>query len=94
MNSLHQSWFAALGQPTIASDCDDVAGYLRGLGLNAAMPIHMVRTWQEAEALTRQPAGSWWEREEAERKRLEAQLGLRLSDADLVALTDSQMRGS
>ena len=89
MNNLHHSWFAVLGQATSPGECDEVAGYLRSLGLDVATPIRAVQSWQEAGQLTRQPAGLWWAREEAERKRLEAQVGLRLSDADLVTLTDS-----
>jgi hypothetical protein len=89
MNNLHHSWFAVLGQATGPDEGDAVAGYLRGLGLDAATPIRAVQSWQEAGQLTRQPAGLWWAREETERKRLEAQVGLRLSDADLVTLTDS-----
>lgn len=89
MNNLHHSWFAVLGQATSPGEGDAVADYLRGLGLDAATPIRAVQSWQEAGQLTRQPAGLWWAREETERKRLEAQVGLRLSDADLVTLTDS-----
>jgi len=76
------AWFAVLGIPPTRAEGDDLAAYMAGLQLPANTPVVLVEDWQRASALTRAPGGdmSWWDREEAERKRLTAKVG----DADAV----------
>ncbi len=77
------AWFAACGSPLESSDLGDARAYLHALGVASTMPIEPVASWEHAELVIRNPAWDslWWEREEAERKRLlEACVG-RLGDA-------------
>jgi hypothetical protein len=76
------AWFAVLGIALTRVEQDDLAAYAGGLQLPAQTPIDLVDNWLTASALTRAPGGdmSWWDHEEAERKRLTALIG----DADAV----------
>ena len=76
------AWFAVLGIALTRVEQDDLAAYAGGLQLPAQTPVELVDDWLTASTLTRAPGGdmSWWDREEAERKRLTAQVG----DADAV----------
>jgi len=76
------AWFSVLGLPLTRAENEDLAAYLAGLQLPADIPLVLVEDWPRASSLTRAPGGdlSWWDREEAERKRLTAQVG----DADLM----------
>ena len=76
------AWFSVLGIALTRAEQDDLAAYLTGLQQPAGLPIVLVDDWPRATALTRAPGGdmAWWDREEAERKRLTAQVG----DADAV----------
>jgi len=76
------AWFAVLGIALTRAEQDDLAVYLAGLQLPAQTLVTLVDDWPIASTLTRAPGGdlSWWDREEAERKRLTAQVG----DADAV----------
>jgi hypothetical protein len=76
------AWFAVLGIAPTRVEEDDLAAYVAGLGLPAQIPLKLVDDWHTASTLTRAPGGdmSWWDREEAERRRLTAQVG----DAEAV----------
>jgi len=76
------AWFSVLGIAPTRAENIDLAAYIAGLQLPADSPVVLVDDWTRASALTRAPGGdmSWWDREEAERKRLTAQVG----DADAV----------
>lgn len=84
-----QSWFSVLGEPLGESEREDIAAWLRGLGLDAGTEVQQVGSWEEASSLTHQATGEWWMREEAERKRLEPLAKLSLSDRDLITVTDT-----
>ena len=72
------AWFSALGEPLGEDEERDIASYLGGLGLRAA--VLRVTTWEEARDFCRRPADAWWRAEEMERARLEK--GARLDPAD------------
>ncbi len=69
---LSAAWFSACGLALEASDVREVAGYLAELGADAATRVEPVASWDQAELIIRSPMWepAWWEREEAERKRL------------------------
>jgi hypothetical protein len=71
------SWFAALGEPLTDGDRTDAVAYAEALGLGA-LAIDPARNWPEAERLLRIPDTSgWWDREEALRKTLIADVETR-----------------
>jgi len=76
------AWFSVLGIAPTRAENDDLAAYMAGLGFPSATPVVLVEEWSVASSLTRAPGGDmgWWDREEAERKRLTAQVG----DTDAV----------
>ncbi|HEX4330204.1 MAG TPA: hypothetical protein VH105_25675 [Burkholderiales bacterium] len=71
------AWFAVLGIALTRVEQDDLTAYAGGLQLPAQTPVMLVEDWKTASTLTRASGGdmSWWDREEAERKRLTAQIG-------------------
>lgn len=71
------AWFAVLGIAPTRVEAEDIAAYVAGLELPPQTATVLVEEWSGAGALTRAPGGdmSWWDREEAERKRLTAQVG-------------------
>jgi hypothetical protein len=87
--ALEAAWFATLGEPLGEAETADIAAYLAGLGLATRGPTLVVASWQEAEAVARQPAGRWWSAEEAERARLERAARLDPADREWLALTDA-----
>ena len=71
------SWFAALGEPLTDGDRADAVAYAEALGLGR-LAIDRARDWPEAERLLRRPDTSgWWDREEALRKTLLAEVETR-----------------
>jgi hypothetical protein len=76
------AWFSVLGMVLTRNEEEDLAAYMAGLGLAAATPVTLAQDWPTVSALTRAPGGdmAWWDREEAERKRLTLKVG----DADAV----------
>ncbi len=86
---LHAAWFSALGEPLCDGEREEVAAYLAGLGLAQRLPLLAVQSWPQAAGIIRSPAGDWWQAEEAERARLEAQARLDPSDAQWLALTET-----
>lgn len=76
------AWFAVLGIALTRAEQGDLSAYVTGLQLAPQTGVELVQDWHAAAALTRAPGGdmSWWDREEAERKRLTARIG----DADAV----------
>jgi len=82
------AWFSALGQPLDDDERNEIAGYLAGLGMNANLPVHQARTWQEAGELCRRPSDEWWRAEEAERERLERGVRLDPADPEWLALNE------
>jgi len=83
------SWFAALGEPLTDGDRADAVAYAEALGLGR-LAIDRARDWPEAERLLRVPDTSgWWNREEALRKTLLADIGMRFPERALwTALTE------
>ncbi len=85
----HAAWFSTLGAPLGAGEDADIAAYLAALGLVPKLPTLAVASWQQAAEILRNPEGAWWEREEAERARLEQAVRLDPADREWLALTDT-----
>jgi hypothetical protein len=85
---LDGAWFSALGAPLDETERADIAAYLRGLGLPADLPVRAASTWKDAAHLCRQPAGAWWDAEEAERARLERSARLDPAQAAWLQVTE------
>jgi hypothetical protein len=86
---LHAAWFSTLGAPLGEGEEADIAAYLAGLGLAPALPTLLVESWEQAAAIVRKPAGAWWDREEAERARLEQSVHLDPADREWLTLTEA-----
>jgi len=84
-----EAWFSVLGEPLSDDETREIAAYLAGLGLNAAMPIHQALTWKEAGELCRAPSDEWWRAEEDERTRLERSARLDPADPQWLALNEA-----
>ena len=77
------SWFAALGEPLTDGDRADAIAWAEALGLGP-LAIDQARDWPEAERLLRIPDTSgWWNREEALRKTLLADVETRFPERAL-----------
>jgi hypothetical protein len=65
-------WFFMLGEPLSPSELAQVAGYLRGLGLDAALPVESVPDFAGAAKVIAHPEWNrgWWDAERRERDRL------------------------
>jgi hypothetical protein len=83
---VNEAWFSALGEPLGDREKDELAAYLHGLGLNPAMPLRRVSSWQEAAALCNSRSVEWWQTEEAERERLARSTKLDPADRDWLDL--------
>jgi hypothetical protein len=84
-----EAWFSALGEPLGDDEANEIAGYLAGLGMDPAMPVRGVSSWQEAGELCRTPSDEWWRAEEAGRARLERSARLDPADPDWLALNEA-----
>jgi hypothetical protein len=84
-----EAWFGILGEPLSDDEAREIAAYLAGLGMNAAMPIHQARTWKEAGERCRTPSDEWWRAEEDERTRLERSARLDPADPQWLALNEA-----
>ena len=80
------AWFAALGEPLTDGDRADADSYAKALGLGTLV-LGQARDWPEAERVLKAPDWSptWWDREEAERRRLVAEAGARYPERALWA---------
>lgn len=80
------AWFAALGEPLTDGDRADADSYAKALGLGTLV-LGQARDWPEAERVLKAPDWSptWWDREEAERRRLVADAGVRYPERALWA---------
>jgi hypothetical protein len=87
-DALGEAWFSTLGEPLGAGELADIAAYLQGLGLEASAAPRLATSWEDAGMLLRGSTGDWWEREEAERRRLEAVVHLDPADPDWIRLND------
>jgi hypothetical protein len=56
--------------------------------LPADLPVRAASTWKDAAHLCRQPAGAWWDAEEAERARLERSARLDPAQAEWLQVTE------
>ena len=83
------TWFSALGEPLDDAERSEIRAYLRGVGVKASLPTLVVESWDQAGGITRNPAGSWWSAEEAERKRLEKHAQLDPADPEWLAATET-----
>jgi len=84
------AWFAALGEPLTDGDRADADAYTRSLGLGALL-LGQARDWPEAERALKAPDWSpvWWDREEAQRRRLLAEAETRYPERALwTSLTE------
>jgi hypothetical protein len=84
------AWFAALGERLTDGDRADADAYARALGLGALL-LGQARDWPEAERVLKAPDWSpaWWDREEAQRRRLLAEAHARYPERALwTALTE------
>jgi len=65
------AWFAALGEPLTDGDRADAHAYADALGLGP-LALEQARDWPHAERILKAPdwTPAWWNREEAERRRL------------------------
>jgi len=90
-SELHAAaWFAALGEPLTDGDRADADAYARALGLGAVV-LGQARDWPDAERVLKAPDWSpiWWDREEAQRRRLLAEAEARYPERALwTALTE------
>lgn len=68
---MNEAWFSALGEALGEDERGEIAAYLAGLGMDAAMHVRPVKTWDQAGELCRKPSDDWWRAEEDERARLE-----------------------
>jgi hypothetical protein len=84
------AWFAALGEPLTDGDRADADAYARALGLGMLL-LGQARDWPEAERVLKAPDWSpiWWDREEAQRRRLLVEAEARYPERALwAALTE------
>lgn len=84
------AWFAALGEPLTDGDRADADAYARALGLGALV-LGQARDWPEAERILKAPdwSSTWWDREEAQRRRLLGEAEARYPERALwTALTE------
>lgn len=68
---------------------------MRAAGLDGAVAIALASSWPEAGALMRSPesAADWWNREEAERKRLMAEVAGKVGMQPLLEALTSAVEG-
>ena len=86
---MNAAWFSALGEALGDDERREIAGYLAGLGMNAAMPVRQASTWEEAGDICRVPSEQWWQAEEGQRAALEAKASLDPADREWLALNDA-----
>lgn len=89
MDDYPEAWFSTLGAPLGEGEQTDIAAYLAGLGLAAALPPLLVGSWSQANEISRKPAEGWWSAEEAERARLEQRAQLDPADRGWLSTTDA-----
>jgi hypothetical protein len=79
-------WFARLGLPLTPGDIAGARAYLAALGYPSALPVLAVNDWHEAERIVRDPDwdSAWWNREQQERDRLQADVEGRLGSAGII----------
>jgi hypothetical protein len=65
-------WFLMLGEPLAPDEDGQLRDYLRGLDLDARMPIETVRGWDAAGRAIQNPDWDrgWWDAEQRESQRL------------------------
>ena len=81
-----EAWFSALGEPLADEERREIAGYLAGLGMDAPMPVQLMKSWHEARHTCRAPSDEWWRAEEDERARFERAARLDPADPEWLAL--------
>jgi len=82
------AWFSALGEALGEDERSEIAAYLEGLGMDAAMPVRQALDWKEASEICRKPSEEWWRAEEDERGRLERGARVDPADPEWLALTE------
>ena len=86
---LDQAWFSALGAPLGEGERADIAAWLAGFGIREQDSPRLVLDWAETAELIRAPAGSWWQAEEDERRRLERSVRLDPADRGWIRVNES-----
>jgi hypothetical protein len=88
-------WFSRAGSPFDASEARLADGYVRAAGLDGSVSIALAASWPEAAALIRSAhsAAGWWDREEAERKWLMAEVAGAVGMQALLEALTSEMEG-
>ena len=88
-------WFARAGLPFCASEARLANGDVRAAGLDGFVGIAFAASWPDAGALMRSPhsAVGWWDREEAERKQLMAEVARRVGMQPLLEALTSAVDG-
>jgi hypothetical protein len=86
---VNEAWFSALGEPLGDDERREIAGYLAGLGMDGALHVLPVRTWDEAGKTCSAPSNDWWRAEEEARARLERGAQLDPADPAWLALNDA-----
>ena len=80
------AWFAACGEALTEGEREEAELYAAAMGLGTLV-LGQARDWPEAERVLKAPDWSptWWDREEAERRRLVAEAGARYPERALWA---------
>jgi hypothetical protein len=85
-------WFFRLGEPLARDEQDQVRDYLKGLSLEADIPIESVPDFEGAARVIADPSWDrrWWEAEQRERLRLRAEASSARGSGELLrALSQS-----
>lgn len=86
---MNEAWFSSLGEALGEDERNEIAAYLAGLGMDAALPVQVVQTWNQAGETCRAPSDEWWRAEEGERARLERNARLDPADAQWLAFNEA-----
>ena len=79
-------WFTRLGLPLSPDDVASARAYLAALGYPSELPVLAVNDWHEAERIVRHPDWdtAWWNAEQRERDRLQADVAGRLGPTRML----------
>jgi hypothetical protein len=80
------SWFSMLGEPLAEVERAHLGEYLRGLGIDDALPIQSVCDWDSAGRAIANPEWDprWWDAEQRERHRLHRKASAARGEAEVL----------